>query len=216
MKRTFNSPTDNAPHYMKGLDERLVSRVLNGEREVFSVLVRRYNQRVFRIARSILRDDWEAEDVAQQTMVMAFQKLERWRQTVSFSRWLTQIAANEAYARLRKRKRSPERHLHDRLYADNGNSGPETAFARQQMASQIEQAVGRLPPDQRTVFVLRDIEELNTAETARALDISEALVRVRLHRARAKLRETLTVELGSNTSDIFSFADTRCERPARV
>ncbi len=192
-------------------DESLVAQVLEGEKDAFAVLVRRYNQRIYRIARSILRDEGEAEDVAQQTMVLAYQKLGQWRKISTYSRWLTRIAANEAYARLRKRKRALENQVTD-TYPDDRDSGPEMALARQQVAARIELAVDDLPPDHRSVFVLRDVEELNTAETAVALEISEVSVRVRLHRARVKMREILTADLGTKTTEIFSFAGERCAR----
>ncbi|MBL4632786.1 MAG: sigma-70 family RNA polymerase sigma factor, partial [Kofleriaceae bacterium] len=169
------SPTES-PADLEGSDESLVARVLDGEKDAFAVLVRRYNQRIYRIARSILRDEAEAEDVAQQTMVLAYQKLGQWKKISTYSRWLTRIAANEAYARLRKRKRARENQAAT-SYHDDNDSGPEMALARQQVATQIELAVDDLPPDHRSVFVLRDVEELNTAETAVALEISEVSVR---------------------------------------
>ena len=203
--------TTESPADLQDSDEILVARVLDGEKNAFAILVQRYNQRIYRVARSILRDEAEAEDVAQQTMVLAYQKLGQWRRISTYSRWLTRIAANEAYARLRKRKRAQENHV-AASYHEDSDSGPEMALARQQVASQIELAVDDLPPDHRSVFVLRDVEELNTAETAVALEISEVSVRVRLHRARVKMRETLTAELGTKTSEIFSFAGQRCAR----
>ncbi len=205
--------TTEIPRNLKGSDsdESLVTRVLDGEKDAFAVLVRRYNQRIYRVARSILRDEGEAEDVAQQAMVLAYQKLGQWRKTSTYSRWLTRIAANEAYSRLRKRKRALENQVTD-TYSDDRDAGPEMALARQQVAARIELAVDDLPPEHRSVFVLRDVEELNTAETAAALEISEVSVRVRLHRARVKMREILTAELGSKTTEIFSFAGERCAR----
>jgi RNA polymerase sigma-70 factor (ECF subfamily) len=197
-------------------DEEIVARVLNGEVAAFEIIMRRYNQRLYRTARAILRDDAEAEDVMQDAYVRAYQHLRQFAGRARFSTWLTRIAVHEALARLRRRARF------EPLESSNGHGEnmnlesytptPEQQAASAQVNSMLEAAILTLPETYRTILMLRDIEELNTAETAECLDITEENVKVRLHRARALLRKELYARAGSQSSSAFTFMGVRCDR----
>jgi RNA polymerase sigma-70 factor (ECF subfamily) len=191
-------------------DVEVVKRIRDGETALFEILMRRYNQRLYRVARSILKDDGEAEDVMQQAYVNAYAHLDQFAGRASFSTWLTKIAIYEALARLRGRDVESDEdtitHIQDR-----GPDPEHQAFATE-LRSLIESAVDSLPEHQRIVFTLRQIEGLSTAETAESLGISEDNVKTRLHRARALLRDDLLARTGSATSDAFQFHLSRCDR----
>lgn len=211
-------------------DEEVVVRVLAGEIELFEVLMRRHNQRLYRVARSIVHDDMEAEDVMQETYVRAYAALAQFEGRARWATWVTRIAVNEALARVRRNGRfvggegaelaaeigadfREDRSMADQVFrGENQAGGPETTTAVRELGALLEQAVDELPETYRTVFVLREVEELSTAETAACLDISEELVKVRLHRARAGLRQILDDRLGAATREVFEFRATRCDR----
>jgi len=188
-------------------DEEVVRRILEGETALFELIVRRYNQRLFRATRAILRDDDAAEDAMQEAYVRAFAKLDQFAGEAKFSTWLTKIAVYEALGRLRRAKSQEE--LPDTMNADDN---PErTAYGRELRVA-IEQAVDSLPPLYRSVFVMREIEDLSVAETAECLGITQETVKTRLHRARTLLRSRLERALGSATSNAFSYLGPRCDR----
>jgi RNA polymerase sigma-70 factor (ECF subfamily) len=194
-------------------DKEVVRRVRAGETALFEVLLRRHDQRVYRTVRSILRDEGEAEDAMQQAWLQVYLHLGDFEGTAAFSTWLVRIAANEALQRLRRRGRlvavadAPEEEPMDER-AEN----PEDRAAAHEATRMIERAVDRLPPHYRTVFMLRDIEGLSTAETAQALGIGEEAAKVRLHRARGLLREMLAEQVGRAAPEAFQFLAPRCNR----
>jgi RNA polymerase sigma-70 factor (ECF subfamily) len=174
-------------------DEEVVSRVLAGETALFEIVMRRYNQRLYRLARTILRDDSEAEDVMQDAYVRAYEHLHQFAGKAAFSTWLSRIAIHEALARKRRRGRQEEL---DALTM-NGDSmailkssdpSPEDDTASNQMRQLLEQAIDHLPETYRTVVVMRQVEEMSVADTAATLGVTEAVVKTRLHRAHAMLR----------------------------
>jgi RNA polymerase sigma-70 factor, ECF subfamily len=198
-------------------DEEVVSRVKAGETALFEVLMRRYNQRLFRVARSILRDDTEAEDVMQQAYLNAYAHLDQFAGRASFATWLTRIAVHEASARVRRRRsvegetmRDPEEDVTASL-ADRG-PGPEEQLLAGEVRLLLESAIDALPVHYRCTFVLREVEGLATAEAAESLGISEELVKTRLHRARAILRDELCRRAGDQIGRAFSFHLSRCDR----
>jgi RNA polymerase sigma-70 factor (ECF subfamily) len=191
-------------------DPRLVRRVLEGERQAFEPLMRRHNRRLFRAARAILRDDDEAEDVLQQAYLLAYHNLASFRGEASVGTWLTRIAVHEALARRRRRSNHAELTLVEPM--ETRMPSPEDDASRQQLAKLLERHIDALPEGYRTVFVLRDVEELDTAETARCLGLSEEAVRVRLHRARHLLQGSLLETLGESARETFGFAGARCDR----
>jgi len=201
-----------------GTDEELVGQVLDGNTAVFELLMRRYNQRLYRIIRSILRDDTEAEDVLQDAYVRAFEHLRQMADRARFAGWLTRIAMNEAFARIRLRQRFqplPEVEGQEETsmtLEQNPSSSPEREAARGEIRRLLESAIDHLPQPYRTVIMMRDVEELSTDETAECLQISPANVKVRLHRAHALLRRELWDQAGAVSPSAFDFPATRCNR----
>jgi len=198
-------------------DEDVVERVRGGDTALFEVIMRRYNQRLFRVARSILSDAAEAEDVMQDAYVRSYTHLGQFDGRAKFSTWLTKIAVHEALARLRNRQRfveldaSPES-MGKSMNLESKSPSPEQEVLNQTMKMVLEAATDRLPQNYRSVFMLRDIEGLSTAETAECLDISEDSVKVRLHRARSLLRKDIYAQTGAATTAAFQFLGARCDR----
>jgi RNA polymerase sigma-70 factor (ECF subfamily) len=200
-------------------DAEIVERVRNGETSLFEVLMRRHNQRVYRAARAIVKDEAEAEDVMQQAYINAFVHLKQFESRSQFSTWLTRITIYEALARRRKhRSEEPLSMYDDETHdaADESTSGSEVSPERQAYSGElgrlIEDAVDALPETYRAVFMLRDVEGLSTSETAEGLGVGEEAVKTRLHRARAMMRRTLTDRLGATASRAFQFHASRCDR----
>lgn len=197
-------------------DEEVVSRVLAGETAAFEIIMRRYNQRLYRAARAILRDDAEAEDVMQDAYVRAYQHLAQFAGRAKFSTWLTRIAVHEALARVQRRARYESLDARDRngvnMELASSNPDPEQQTATIETNALLESAILTLPETYRTVLMLRDIENLSTAETAECLDLTEENVKVRLHRARALLRRELYARAGHRRESAFPFMGRRCDR----
>jgi RNA polymerase sigma-70 factor, ECF subfamily len=198
-------------------DEEVVKRVRAGETPLFEVLMRRYNQRLYRTVRSILGEDGEAEDVTQDAYVRSYVHLDQFDGRAKFSTWLTKIAVHEALARLRKRQRLVEidavsESKEEGMNLESKVPSPEQHVLTQTLKIVLEAAIDRLPQAYRSVFMLRDVERMDTAETAECLDISEGAVKVRLHRARALLRKEIYAQTGAATAAAFHFAGARCDR----
>jgi RNA polymerase sigma-70 factor, ECF subfamily len=192
-------------------DLAVIEEVRGGDRAQFAVLVRRYNQRLFRTARAILGDDAEAEDAVQQAYLDAYRHLDQFRGDSEFGTWLTRITVNAAIARLRGRRRLAEVTAGAAAPADPVESAHE-AIENQELARLIERHVDDLPEALRVVLVLRDLEDLDTAETAAVLGISSEAVRVRLHRARASLQASVASDVGRELDQTFRFLGERCNR----
>lgn len=194
-------------------DGEIAARVLNGERELFELLMRRYNQRLFRVVRGIVDDSAEAEDVLQDAWVRAFEHLRSFRGEAQLSTWLARIAVHEALARLKRSRRfvglAPE--AEEALPASDLGD-PERVTASGELRAVLETVVAAMPSSYRGVFLLREVEGLSTAETAAVLELSEELVKVRLHRAKARLRADLDRRLGETAAALFGFAGWRCDR----
>jgi RNA polymerase sigma-70 factor (ECF subfamily) len=178
--------------------------------------MRRYNERLYRAARAITRDDPEAEDVMQQAYVNAFANLRQFKGHAQFATWLTRIAVNEALARVRRRGRyepfeESESNVADLLPLQAGPDPERQAFAGE-LRDLLEWAIDTLPGGAREVFMLRDVEGLSTADTAAALSVSEDVVKTRLSRARTALRRALLERAGALAPDAFRFARPRCDR----
>ncbi|HYQ85117.1 MAG TPA: RNA polymerase sigma factor [Rubrobacter sp.] len=196
-------------------DEEVVERVLAGDTSLFEILMRRYNQRLFRVARGILAEDGEAEDVMQEAYVRAFRELASFRGEARFSTWLTRIAFHEALARARKRRR---------LVSISGLGGgeppdppaetanPEQDLENRELQTVLRDAVEVLPDPLRAVFCLREIEGLSTEQTADALGLTIENVRVRLHRTKRGLRQTLDARIGREVRRLYLFDGARCDR----
>lgn len=194
-------------------DEAIALRVRSGERALFEILIRRHDQQLFRAARAILGDDGEAEDAVQQAWLLAYSKLGQFSGQAKLSTWLTRIVINEALAR-RPRLRLLEELEMEPAPPDEASAapGPEQAAGLRELAHILEQAVDKLPELYRVVFVLREVQGLSTAETAECLGASEDAVKVRLHRAKAQLREVVASRLEDAAPDAWTFLGSRCDR----
>jgi RNA polymerase sigma-70 factor (ECF subfamily) len=204
-------------------DEQVVERVLAGEIALYEVLMRRYNQRVYRLVRSVLTNNEEAEDVLQETWVRAYEHLAQFEGRAAFSTWVTKIALFEALARVRKSKRwRPMEDAEGEIMPEVERrpvlaETPEDGAMRRELGRMMQAAVDELPESYRSVFVLREVEQLNTAETAECLGLSEEAVKTRLHRSRALLRRDLENRAGPAIVEAYSFLGARCDRSvARV
>jgi RNA polymerase sigma-70 factor, ECF subfamily len=198
-------------------DEQIVERVLAGETALYEVVMRRYNTRLYRVARAILKNDGEAEDVMQDAYVRAFQHLDQFAGRSMFSTWLTRIAVHEALARVRKAKRLEEwddmnEGKQDRIAAAQVRSNPESEAASGELSRLLEQAIENLPENYRAVVMMRDVEEMSTSETAECLSITEDNVKIRLHRAHGLLRKELYAKAKISTTEAFPFHAARCDR----
>ena len=199
-------------------DEQVVARVLAGETALYELLMRRHNQRLYRVARAILRDDGEAEDVMQDAYVRAYQNLAGFEGRAKFVTWLTRIAVHEALARSRRRSRFQSLDSSDSskgdlmTFATSSDRSPEQATYDRELAGVLERAIGSLSDDYRLVFMLRDVEGMSTEETADCLSLTPENVKVRLHRAHAKLRKQLYDAIGETASHCFQFHAVRCDR----
>jgi len=214
--------TQPSPH--EGLsDADLVVQIIAGDEAAFTLLMRRYNQTLYRTARSILKDDAEAEDAVQEAYLLAYRAMPGFRGEAKLSSWLVKIVVNESIARARKRTRRAEViHIDGETLADieaaEGHMNeatpeqPERAALQAEARRLLEAKIDKLPDAFRTVFVLRALEEMTVEETAASLGINEATVRTRYFRARSLLREALAREIDFAFDKAFSFAGERCDR----
>jgi RNA polymerase sigma-70 factor (ECF subfamily) len=199
-------------------DDDVVSRVRAGETGLYEMLMRRYNQRLFRVIRSVVMNDDEAEDVLQEAWVRAYEHLDQFAGRASFSTWVTRIAFHEALARTRKNRRwTPLENPEGEIMAEAERrqttaETPEMQAERSQLGRMLQAAVDALPETYRSVFVLREVEQLSTTETAECLELSEEAVKTRLHRSRALLRRDLESRLGPAISEAYAFLGARCDR----
>lgn len=207
-------------------DAEIIQRVLAGDRNAFGLLMRRYNRPLYRTARSIVRDDVEAEDVLQGAYLLAFRNLDKFRGESTPLTWLTRIVVNNAIAHSRKMVHhaeiisigsEPDGQTRPAWEAMHLNSAeqpeqPEHATERKEMRRLIEKKIDELPASFRTVFMLRALEEMSVEDTAACLSIPEATVRTRYFRAKGLLRESLSREIDFALEDAFSFDGARCDR----
>ncbi len=209
------------------VDERnLVERAKRGDQSAFRTIMEQNNQRLYRVARAMMKDDTEAEDVVQETYLRAFSNLSKFRGESSLTTWLTRIALNEALGR--KRRQRPTVSLADveaaqetnaqiiRFPAMSTETDPERTAAQHEIRRLLERAMDALPERFRVVFVMRDVEEMSIEEAASQLGIRPETVKTRLHRARRLLRQSLDGELASSLKSAFPFAGARCVRLTEV
>lgn len=196
-------------------DEEVIARILNGEKRLYAQIVRKYNQRLYRIAMSIVGNDAEAEDVMQTAYLNAYEHLSAFAFRSSFATWLTRITINEGLLRLRKSRHTVsiseetlnapayQRHITDK-------QTPVMTVLNSELKVILEDAIRQLPEKYRIVFIMREIEDMNVSETRECLDISEANVKVRLNRAKSLLRNALSKFY--KKEDLFHFHLSRCDR----
>lgn len=196
-------------------DSQVVQRVLEGEKELFEILLRRYNQRLFRVIRSYIHSEDDVRDIMQDAYVKAYTKLQQFNNQSSFSTWLIRIAINEALQYLRKNKRilvnygKTERLENVFNLPDTSQMNPENQVIKTETRVLVEQAVDCLPEKYRVVFMLQQVEGLSNLEIAECLKLTDSNVKVRLHRAKNLLKD----ELYKSTHDasIFEFGNHKCD-----
>ena len=200
-------------------DEAVVARVLAGECTLYELIMRRYNQRLYRIVRGMLDDDAETEDALQECYLHAFQHLDQFRGEAKFSTWLARIAVHEASRRQKRRGLARQRTRaldafgeHHCTFEDRFRQPPQNTLENNELRHVLTDCIEQLPAQLRTVLILRDIEELDTRDTAECLDVSEENVRIMLHRARGLLRKDIDQRLGSEVRVMYQFGAERCDR----
>src|ERR1017187_1842715 len=195
-------------------DEEIISLVRSGQHQYYETIMRRYNQRLYRVARGMNIRDADCDDLIQQTFINAFEKLGQFKGESKFSTWLTRILINQCLMDKRRKKllinddilENPEKM--ERAF-NNTNNSPEKDMIREEMKKILEEAIEYLPEDFRTVYLMRDVEEMSVKETAACLSISESNVKIRLFRAKAILKNYLERYL--KPEDIFEFGNHRCD-----
>jgi RNA polymerase sigma-70 factor (ECF subfamily) len=201
-------------------DAELVQRALGRDEGAVRAIMQSNNRRLYRLARGILRNDSEAEDVIQETYVRAFTHLEHFRGDSSLSTWLARIAMNEALGRLRRQRPSvewtslPEGALEAQIiqFPLSSADDPEKSMAQREIQHVVEHAIDELPEAFRLVFITRVIEGMNVEETAELLGLKPQTVKTRLYRARTMLRDNVEKKIGPVVMEAFPFAGKRCER----
>jgi RNA polymerase sigma-70 factor (ECF subfamily) len=212
----------HAQRYDRSDETDLIHRAVAGEETAVRIIIQTHNRLLYRVARSIVRDGADAEDVLQEAYLHAFQALASFRGDSSLATWLTRIVFNEALQRVRRHTDLPVSQIeppnqaasHVIPFPSNGTpvADPERAMAQRQLCQLVERAIDALPQEFRTVLVARVVEGMSVAETAALLGIRPETVKTRLHRARRMLRATLADHIGPLFSDVFPFEGQRCER----
>ena len=196
-------------------DEAIVKLVLQGDRDLYEILIRRHNQRLYRIARSILRDESEAEDVMQDCYLEAFAHLGQFEGRAAFRTWLSRIAVHSALARLRRSGRFVEwdENVEEDVRARVPTSHtPEDELSQRELGAILTEAIDAIPAPHRLVFVLRQIEGMSTEEVAQSVGISSDNVKARFHRAKVALRKDIDRRMGRHAPDLYAFHRSRCDR----
>ena len=199
-------------------ESEIVKRILAGEKEFYEIFVRRNNQKLYRVIRSYIKDEAEIEDIMQDTYVKAFTKLHQFKLESSFSTWLIRIAINEALARLKEKgKLFSLNKQSDGLKSnmileipDNKELNPHDKMIRNEARELLENAIDQLDTKYKTVYMMKEVEEMSIKEIATALDLTEVNVKVRIHRSKEMLKEIL-YEV-TNDKDVFQFGFSRCDR----
>jgi RNA polymerase sigma-70 factor, ECF subfamily len=206
-------------------EDDLVARARERDEFAIRTLIQRHNQRLYRIARGILRDDAEAEDAMQEGYLKAFSHLDDFEGNAAIGTWLCRIVINEALSRLRQRRPTVEWNSMEDAgmlsaeiirFSTETRPDPERAAAQRQIRGLLEQAIDRLPDDFRIVLIARVVEEMSVQETATMLGIRPETVKTRLHRARLLLRRTIEAQIGPAATEVFPFEDPRCRRTADI
>lgn len=218
---TVSRPSPISVPAAQPADEVLAAAAARGDAGAFRAIMKRHNQRLYRMARSILRNDAEAEDALQSAYLSAFRALGSFRGDSALATWLTRIVINEALALARGRRPALQAEGDERTLiggevipfpASGPAPDPERAMAQSQIQRVVERAIDALPDEFRTVLVARTLEEMSVEETAELLGLKPETVKTRLHRARRLLRQAVEKEIGPTLLGAFPFAGRRCER----
>jgi RNA polymerase sigma factor (sigma-70 family) len=187
-------------------DEEIIARIVQGEKRLYESLIRKYNQRLYRIGRSIVNDDTEVEDIMQTTYLNAYLNLASFGNKSTFSTWLVKILINESLLH-KKRKTKLQQILIEKQDLNHSTETPLTGLMNHELKIILEKSISALPEKYRLVFVMREVEDMSTNETMETLNLSESNVKVRLNRAKEMLRDNLS----SQYKGIYDFHLTRCD-----
>ena len=196
-------------------DSALAGRIAHHDQVAFEAMMRRHNPRLYRVARAMLKDDAAAEDVLQEAYLDAYTHIAEFRGDATLATWLTRLVVNRALMRMRRDKRDRGVVAFDQEQIDvpdRASEAPDRAALRAEVRRTLERRIDELPAAFRTVFVMREVEDMSVAETAECLGLPPATVRTRLFRARALLRESFARDMDTAVADVFSFAGARCDR----
>lgn len=210
------SITDFANHKLE--ETEIIQRIIDGEKELYEILVRRNNQKLYRVIRSYIKDEADIEDIMQDSYVKAFTKLYQFKLESSFSTWLIRIGINESLARLKGRGKLFYLTEHLNIFKskqalelrDNKQLNPQETMIRNEANQYLENAIDQLDVKYRTVYIMKEVEEMSLNEIADALDLSIANVKVRLHRSKEMLKEKLYE--ATNDKNVYEFGFSRCDR----
>lgn len=200
-------------------DLEIIEKILNGEKEIYELIMRRYNQRMFRIARAIVKDEDTAEDVVQEAYIKAYEHLKDFKGNSQFSTWLTRILINESASKSNYNAKIihldpvPSENSETEFFLNENFTtmkNPEQYAINNELRNHLERTIDSLPDKYRVVYVMREIEKMNTEDTAESLNLTESNVKVRLNRAKEMLRENLINIY--NDVDVFQFLGSRCDR----
>jgi RNA polymerase sigma factor (sigma-70 family) len=194
-------------------DFELIEGILNGHKKWYELLIKKYNQRLYRVAKGILSDEDEIEDAMQEAYFRAYLQLKKFEKRSSFATWLTRILINECLMMKRRVKKTTTMDSDTELKNISDQHTPEKTSMNKELKTLLESAIRSLPEKYRLVFILREIEEMNISETSASLDISETNVKARLSRAKEMLRENLTSAMPLN--QLLDFNLVRCDRIAK-
>lgn len=195
----------------------LITRIIAGEKELYEILIRRNNQKLFRVIRSYITDQSEVEDIMQNTYVKAYTKLYQFKHNAAFSTWLIRIGINEALARLKEKGKlislnDDRKDAAQKIFTlpDHGQLNPQEKMIQKETKQLLENAIDQLDLKYRTVYILKEVEEMSIKEVAESLNISEANVKVRSHRAKKMLKEI--IYNSSVSKSVFEFGNSKCDR----
>jgi RNA polymerase sigma factor (sigma-70 family) len=191
-------------------EEEIIDQIKNGNKSLYGLLIQKYNQRLYRIARAIVGKDADLEDIMQETYIKAYQNLAQFRKESQFSTWIIRILINNANATLLKKRQDLSSIPLDTEDIIDHHKSPDLTLTNEELKIILEKAIDHLPENLRSVFVMREIEQLSVHETALNLGISEENVKTRLHRAKSSLKEELYSKFKMDV-DLFRFAGSRCE-----
>lgn len=217
---SHKTQANNNQHSAAALsDKQIFQRVLQGEKQLFELIMRRYNRKLFRIARSVLKSDAEAEDALQESYILAYSHMHEFNGPLNAGAWLAKITINESLGRLRRSAGVKEQlvQFNSDYFSAMTNqviettSSPEYITGADKIMQLIESAIDKLPRNYRTVFVLRAVEQLSVDETAEYLNINPATVKTRFHRAKSLLKKSLDRHVEAKAVDAFSFGGKDCD-----
>lgn len=199
-------------------ESEIIDRILSGEKELYEILVRRNNQKLYRVIRSYLNDEAEIEDLMQNSYIKGFTKLYQFKREASFSTWLIRIGINEALARLKQKgklryinQRDKDSNQNTLLeIPDNKQLNPHEKMIQKEAKEVLENAIDQLDPKYKVVYMMRVVEEMSSKEIAEALDITVANVKIRIHRSKEMLKNTLFKI--TQEKRIYEFGFSRCDR----